>query len=394
MPPKSHFRAVLVFFFCCLAFLLPVSGQKPKLTRAKVEQLIQIKAPDELIASQIRSVGLGFPVSRKVVDELAAKGAKPLTLAALRERIILGKGKIDVQSEPGSKLILDGKEVGIASANGSFVLQDVVEGDHALAVRLEGYRDAVTKFSLDNNEVKTLSLPMEFLGGVLTITAQPASARIQVAGPRSFEGSLTEGKLPLGLYKATILLDGYTTQTRNFWITAGEHHVEQFQLAIDLVAVKAKADAGDDASLEMLIQAIERGEQVVCNVRTGGWDYMGGTGPFVVDGTVTVSKTSISYRRTYGGDRSQPDFTVFPDKILLLAFENTLPVSVHLKVAIVNKKGTKDNKFDFRFYNPSAAVVDTTGRQGYMYTRGIACDGCDSSLVVLNRLLLKVRGGN
>jgi hypothetical protein len=115
----------------------------------------------------------------------------------------------------------------------------------------------------------------------------------------------------------------------------------------------------------------------------------------VQEGIVTVSKTAVSFRSThspYGyAAAAGPNFTGSPDKILLLANEQTLPPNVHLKMATMNKKGTKEIKHDFHFANRAAAVVDTTGRAGYIYTRGVACDECDNSLNVLFALLSKVR---
>lgn len=396
MRISFHIRAIVFGLLCCFVLLPVASAQKAKLSRAQVEQSIQAHLPDEVVASQVRSRGLSFPVTRKIVEALAAKGAGSQTLAALRELIILGKGRVKVETVPGTRLFLDGKDAGNAGADGVFLLMDVVEGDHEVVARSEGYRDTSSKFSLENDEDKQISLQMEWLGGYLSISAQPSSARIQVSGTRSFEGSFMDGALPAGSYTATVSSDGYITQTRNFQIGAEEHHAEQFQLAIDLAVAQARANAGDDSSLEILKQAIDRGEQIICNVKTGGFDY-NGVGPYVNDGIVTVNKTSVSYQYPIYGAGYVPAFTVSPDKILLLAYEKTVPLSVHLKVAIMNKKGTKENKSDFSFYNSGAAVVDTVGRADaslYMYTKGIACDGCDYSLIVLFRLLEKVHTGN
>ncbi len=199
-------------------------------------------------------------------------------------------GTVEAHTEPGSQLFLDSKGVGIAGADGLLVLQNVVEGDHELIARSEGYQGADSKFSLAKNEAKQISLPMEWLGGFLSVSAQPADARIHIAGQRSFDGSTTDVKAQSGSYTATVSLDGYVTQTRTFQIAVGEHHVEQFQLAIDLAAALAKANAGDQSSLYILEQAVARGENVVVNIKTLIGYY---TGPGLIDGTITVSK----YRR-------------------------------------------------------------------------------------------------
>jgi hypothetical protein len=373
------------------------NAPKPKLTLAKVEQGLQATGAgaDNSLAAAIRSRGLTFTVTRNTMDALAAtvKGVKPNSLAALRELISVGKGTVEARTEPGAHIFLDNNEAGTAAADGSFELQEVVEGDHELIVRSEGYREVSSKFSLGDKEEKQLSLPLDWLGGYLSVSTQPSFAKLEVVGRGTFSGNLTDLKFPPGHYTAFASADGYVGQARTFQIAAGEHHAEHIQLLLDLAKIKIKADAGDPASLEALIDAVAGGQEVECNIKTSLIDWQV-QGMFVIDGTVTVSKTAVSYRRTTGGDRSQPDFTVVPGKILLLSYDETSPPGIHVKVAIMNKKGNKENKFDFEFYNPRAAVIDTTGRAGYRYTRGVACDGCDNSLLVLYKLLEKVHSMN
>jgi hypothetical protein len=314
-----------------------------------------------------------------------------------RDQYRLGAGKVEAHTEPGSQIVLDGQQAGIAGADGSFVLQGVSAGNHELIARSDGYLDASSKFSLAKNEYKQISLPMEWVGGFLTVSAQPWDARIHVDGPRSFDGRATDAKSPVGSYTVTASSDGYMTQTRNFQIAAGEHHVEEVQLALDIAAALAKAAAGDQASLYMLEQAIERGEEVDFKVKTLiGYPY----NPVLVDGTITVSKTGVSYHRATGGDRSQPDFTVSPDKILQLD-NSALPAptgfpavpDVLLKVAIMNKKGTKEDKFSFQICNNGAALA-AIGWSGNTTIVRVACDRCDNSLNVLFELLHAVHGTN
>ena len=427
--------AVRLLFILAVAVVLwsqNAVGQQPaipKLTLAQVEELVSHGVPDSSTQTQIQRRGLAFAPTPAIVESLRAKGAGPLTLAAIEAlipkpkaptsavtsraaptakyggakpitpatpptQIQLGMGTVEAHTEPGSQLFLDSKEVGNAGADGLLMLQNVVEGDHELIARSEGYQGADSKFSLSKNEAKQLSLPMEWLGGFLSVSAQPADASIHITGQRSFDGSATDVKAQSGSYTATVSLDGYVTQTRNFQIAVGEHHVEQFQLAIDLAAALAKANAGDQSSLYILEQAVARGENVVVNIKTLVGYY---TGPGLIDGTITVSKTAVSYHRTVGGDRDQPDFSVSPDKILLLA-KTSLPTppgtqptpDINLRVAIMNKKG-KEDKYTFQICNHSAALL-AAGSNGYATMLRVACDGCDNSLDVLFALLRTVYG--
>jgi hypothetical protein len=385
----TYVRRCVPVLCLVLSFSLALYGsaQKPKLSLANVEQLIQLPGPDmdESLASAIRSRGLGFTLTRKTMDKLAAKAkGKPHSLAALRELVVLSKGSVEVHTEPRALIILDGKEFGFADAGGLFDSQNVFEGDHELLCRSAGYRDAGSKFSMDSNEAKKFTFPLEWIGGYLSVSASPADAKIAVSGPRSSYGSLTDAKFPTGSYTATVSSDYYQPQTRHFQIVAGEHHVEHFQLAMDIEAAKAKADAGDQAALNALFQALEGGYEVDCKVKATGNDYATG---------VTINETYIKVSRT--AVKLFQDLTVSPQKILEVTYpakdDNSDTPGLFIKVATMNKKGTKENKRNYQFYNQGAAFV-VVGNSGPMRLVRIACNGCDNSLNVLFELIQKVRG--
>jgi tetratricopeptide (TPR) repeat protein len=252
MLSRLHLRAIVFGLLCCFSLLPFANAQKVKLTRAKVEQLIQNQAPDEAIAKEIQDRGLSFPLDRKAVEGFAAKGAGPLTLAALREQI--REGEVEVRdTEPGSQMLLDGKEAGNADAVGFFAVRQVPEGNHELIAKKGGYGDAHVQFTLTNKEQKQLSLPLDWLGGYLSVSVLPWAA-IQVTGPLSFKGGATGLKCPTGSYTVSASLEGYIAQTRTFQVGAGEHHAERLQLEVDpafvarlMADAKAKFSAGDSS---------------------------------------------------------------------------------------------------------------------------------------------------
>jgi hypothetical protein len=147
-------------------------------------------------------------------------------------------------------------------------------------------------------------------------------------------------------------------------------------------------------SLDTLSEAVARGEEVALKVKYNtAVDY-----PYVylADGLVTVSKTSVSFRPTFGVQ----GFAVLPEKILDVTNQPqkaswvlgrtamTGVPALHLKVAIKDKKGAKDNKKDFYFVNPGAATVGQgPGGTGL----SIECNECDDSIDVLYALLQRVR---
>jgi len=238
------------------------NSQKPRLTRTQLEQMLRNHARDDLVARQIRSSSIGFQLTKKIVDDYAAKGAGPETVAALREQI--RSGTVEIHSEPGSQVLLDGEAAGTVGPGGVLAIEDVPEGNHDLIGKNEGYQDGHFEFTLANLEHKMLILPLEWLGGYLSVSAQPADATIRTSGPRSFEGAASQMKVPPGNYTVNVSLDGYLTQTRSFQVAAGEHREEQVQLAVDpsfiaarLSEAQAKLDGGD------YIEAIEAARRIL-----------------------------------------------------------------------------------------------------------------------------------
>lgn len=78
---------------------LPALAQAPKLSQAKIEQLVASKAPDSVVAREIRVRGLDFSPTKATVEALRRKGAGAATLDALRSLIWAG-GHLNLQVVP------------------------------------------------------------------------------------------------------------------------------------------------------------------------------------------------------------------------------------------------------------------------------------------------------
>ncbi len=229
---RRHFSLiVLTVYIFCTAAAQPVSAQSKGLSYAQVEHLVKLHAPDGLVASQIRSRGVSFTLTAKTLDAFKSEGAGSETIAALREQIRVGV--LQVRTVPGSDVLLDGEKSGSADSEGVLQIQDVPVGNHAITVTKAGYKDGATQASVFRNFASQVSVPLQWLGGFLTITVQPAQADITVSGPTPLKGTVTNALCPPGAYTATVSLDGYLSQNRSFQVAAGEHHVEAFQLVVD-----------------------------------------------------------------------------------------------------------------------------------------------------------------
>ncbi len=115
---------------------------------------------------------------------------------------------------------------------------------------------------------------------------------------------------------------------------------------------------------------------------------------YMRDGVLTLSNTAFAFsgdcRINRGFGRVEHcDFRVSPGKILELETQPERSSRIHVKVAIKNAKGDKEDKKDYYFYNAGASAIDGTadGRPSV----SIICDGCDDSMDVLYGLLTRIR---
>ena len=303
--PRCSAAVLFLMFLAVVAVLWTHTAvaQQPalqKLTLLQIEGLVAHGVPDSTMAAQIQKRGLAFTPKPANLDSLQAKGAGPLTLAAIEAlasktpsraetnaggkvagrhpRAALGMGTVEIRTEPGSAVLLDGKEAGNAgyfNANAGLIgLEDVTEGNHELTAKKAGFQDAHVGFTLADKEDKQVSLPLQWLGGFLTVVAQPAGAAIKVTGPQSNDGSTTDLKCLPGTYTVTVSFEGYVPQTRNFQVAMGEHHAEQVQLALDpafvaslLADAKAKLSSGNPSGAAESARRILRLPPAICTPR-------------------------------------------------------------------------------------------------------------------------------
>jgi len=147
-------------------------------------------------------------------------------------------------------------------------------------------------------------------------------------------------------------------------------------------ATKQATATGDPRSFASLSAAIDRGEDVVFNIK---YDYAVAPYHYLHDGIVTVNKNAV----VFDGRIGDLDFTVSPEKILEMTNHPQQAALIRLKVSVKNKKGDKESKKDLYFYNLGATTVGSgPGGTGF----SIACNRCDDSMNVLYALIQKVRG--
>jgi hypothetical protein len=153
-------------------------------------------------------------------------------------------------------------------------------------------------------------------------------------------------------------------------------------------AVPAPTNAGDDSgstadsSLNPGTPSarVARGEEVV--LRISYYSKTSWVSHKMSAGLVTVSKTAVTFQPSI----DVRGFTVSPEKILELT--NPVAWRIHLKVAIKNNKGDKEDKKEFDFFDAGATV----GRDRGILGNEIECNRCDDSIRVLYSLLQMISG--
>jgi tetratricopeptide (TPR) repeat protein len=81
----------------------PQAPSVQKLSPKKIEQLIAIGTPDDVIAQEIRVRGLDFSPTQQTLDGLASRGAGAGTLNAVRELVRIGATEVRAPDEVESR---------------------------------------------------------------------------------------------------------------------------------------------------------------------------------------------------------------------------------------------------------------------------------------------------
>ena len=151
-------------------------------------------------------------------------------------------------------------------------------------------------------------------------------------------------------------------------------------------------EAGKEANFKIKYNQVAPGDRRTTYISYSPEAYVAMA--YIRDGVLTLSKTTFAFSGNCSINRGfgrveHCDFRVSPGKILELENQPEQSSRLHVKVAIKNAKGDKEDKKDYYFYNAGASAIDVTvdGRPGV----SIICDGCDDSMDVLYRLLTRIR---
>jgi len=184
------------------------------------------------------------PASATVRIEKGKNATQPFFFTAIPTNAVL-----TIKTEPGTEIFSAGKLLGTAKADGTAEILGVSPGPLALILRKKGFAEyhGTIQIAAGPN-VKTLSLQKE--RAHVTVTATPAGARIVLTRDGASAGQTfaapVNTELPDGNYTLEVLAEGYTAETKQITLAAGEPYSHEFHLQVQKAAiVKPKAAAVD-----------------------------------------------------------------------------------------------------------------------------------------------------
>jgi hypothetical protein len=223
--------AFVLFLVHSLVFPVRGISQNKSLSLSQIEQLVRIHTPDNVVAGAIRSRGLDFTPTAKILQELQKRGAGQATLGAIRARMPIGTLEID--AAPGSEITLDGTERGLIDAQGRIVLSGLSAGPHELLVSKANYQTGEYSLTLRSNQYMRFPVKLTWAGGYLTIQVDQPGSAIQIPGLGEYSGSVSNLRCPARTYDITVTHPRLETQTRPVTVLAGRHALVEFHLVAD-----------------------------------------------------------------------------------------------------------------------------------------------------------------
>jgi hypothetical protein len=223
----------------------PARAQRSPLTQNQLGHLIKIQAPDRLIATQIQTRGLSFPVTHAIVNSFSQEGAGPDTLMALRELIRVGA--IVIQTEPESSIMMDDQYEGATNSQGRAMIQDVPVGPHQVVISKQGFQSGQQNLVVANGQVNQISIALQWMGGYLSVQVHPANASVSVTGPLDFNGARSHVPCQPGTYAVAASAPGYLIQTKKVQIETGSDETVEINLQPDPAYLMKMLSGGADA---------------------------------------------------------------------------------------------------------------------------------------------------
>ena len=136
-------------------------------------------------------------------------------------------GEVEVNCTPTARLQLNGVEKGLTPVH----LEKLRDGKHTISLEAEGFRRFEHTFVLEAGTSSKFNFALEPLPATLTVTTEPAKARVYLDNVYRGESNLAIPNVPEGTHTLRVEKEGHAPITRQVSLKRNTAHEERIDLA-------------------------------------------------------------------------------------------------------------------------------------------------------------------
>ena len=165
----------------------------------------------------------GYVTYNAPILRIPGPGETIVLHATLKANPIASTAMLNILADPpGATVYVDGVNRGSVPPSGVMLIGDVIPGNHALELRLAGFRTFTTEVYVNPNEVKMVRITLVPLttGGV-SVTSVPAGADVYIDDLFKGPSPVTVSDLSPGSHTVLVRLPGYQDWSSQVLVNAG-----------------------------------------------------------------------------------------------------------------------------------------------------------------------------
>jgi hypothetical protein len=224
-------KPLALLLACVVSAWVTVVTAAAPLTVAQLLRLIAARTPDKIVAAEVTERGIREAIDKALIESARKNGAGPATLAALER--IRPKSVLSIKGTPGTNIAIDGARIGRIADDGTLTVPDLWSGRHDIEADLFEHTPEKRTVLLQPNKTSDLELRLTSLFGLVSITANVASATIDIDGVSRFRNSVSRQKLRAGQYALKVEAPYWKTHTETLGVIGGDVIERQIVLAPD-----------------------------------------------------------------------------------------------------------------------------------------------------------------
>ena len=219
-----------------LACVMPLQGASP-VSLGEIRSLLLVGKADADIAAEVQARGVGFQVSKEVLNELRGKGAGAATVAALRAH--LSPPVLVVRVQPGgSEIVIDNGPPKRTGSTETTRINGIKPGKHSVIVRKDGFREWTGSVNMTAGEETRLEVTLRPGPSVIEWDSSLPGTTLQVDG-KEVNGVVGEPvELSPGRHELVFGCPVCLPMRQEISISPGERRAVEPGLAVDPAAIE------------------------------------------------------------------------------------------------------------------------------------------------------------